>query len=101
MALMEARRTQANYALRLQVSLEAEERLAKAEGTTLNPGHQLGGGRLRSCVPPTFFRERARRGDVDGALARLDRLGIYEPPLPQDKPRSCGNKQRGIDHHQR
>ena len=34
---MEERMTQANYALRLQASIKAEaERLAKAEGTTLN-----------------------------------------------------------------
>jgi len=48
--------TQANYALRLQASLKAEaERLAKAEGTTLN--------RARDCfavlaMTPISFRLR-------------------------------------------
>lgn len=80
--------TQANYALRLQASLKAEaERLAKAEGTTLNQFINVAvAEKIAALRAADFFRERARRGDIDAALALLDRLGVDEPPLPGNEP---------------
>jgi hypothetical protein len=79
--------TQANYALRLQASLKAEaERLAKAEGTTLNQFINVAVAEKISALRiADFFRERAKRADVKGALALLDRLGTDEPPRPGDE----------------
>jgi hypothetical protein len=66
--------TQANYALRLQRFLKAEaERLAKAEGTTLNRflnvavAEKIAALRMRD-----LFRDHARQADVPGGLALLD-----------------------------
>lgn len=80
--------TQANYALRLQASLKAEaERLAKAEGTTLNQFINVAvAEKIAALRAADFFRECARRGDIDAALALLDRLGNDEPPMPGDEP---------------
>ena len=63
--------TQANYALRLQASIKAEaERLAKAEGTTLNQFINVAVAEKIAALRTTdFFRERARRANVPGALA--------------------------------
>lgn len=79
--------TQTNYALRLQASLKAEaERLAKAEGTTLNQFINVAvAEKIAALRTAEFFRERARRADVKGALALLDRLDGDEPPQPGDK----------------
>jgi hypothetical protein len=87
MAEMEKRMTQANYALRLQVSLKAEaERLAKAEGTTLNQFINVAvAEKIAALRTADFFRERARRADLPAALALLDRLGADEPPSPGDE----------------
>jgi hypothetical protein len=83
-AEMEKRMTQANYALRLQVSLKAEaERLAKAEGTTLNQFINVAvAEKIAALRTADFFWERARRADLPAALALLDRLGADEPPRP-------------------
>lgn len=80
--------TQANYALRLQTSLKAEaERLAKAEGTTLNQFINVAvAEKIAALRTADFFRERAKRADVGTALALLDRLGNDEPPQPGDQP---------------
>ncbi len=74
--------TQANYALRLQASLKAEaERLAKAEGTTLNQFINVAvAEKIAALRTADFFRERARRADLPAALALLDRLGNDNPP---------------------
>ena len=79
--------TQANYALRLQASLKAEaERLAKAEGTTLNQFINVAvAEKIAALRTVDFFRDRARRADVPGALALLDDLGGNEPPRPGDE----------------
>ncbi len=79
--------TQANYALRLQASLKAEaERLAKAEGTTLNQFINIAvAEKIAALRTAEFFRERARRADVGGAPALLDRLGNDEQPRPGDE----------------
>jgi hypothetical protein len=78
---MEERMTQANYALRLQASIKAEaERLAKAEGTTLNQFINVAvAEKIAALRTAEYFRERARRANLSGALALLDRLGRDEP----------------------
>ena len=57
--------TQANYALRLQASIKAEaERLAKAEGTTLNQFINVADAeKVAALRTADFFRERARRAE--------------------------------------
>lgn len=79
--------TQANYALRLQASLKAEaERLAKAEGTTLNQFINVAvAEKIAALRTADFFRERASRADVKSALEILDRLGTNQPPRPGDE----------------
>lgn len=79
--------TQANYALRLQAWLKAEaERLAKAEGTTLNQFINVAvAEKIAALRTADFFRERARRADLPAALALLDRLGNDDPPQPGDE----------------
>src|SRR5205085_1784575 len=79
---MEAIMTQANYALRLQSSLKKEaERLAKAEGTTLNQFINVAvAEKVAALRTADFFRERAQRADVPTVLALLDSIGGDEPP---------------------
>jgi hypothetical protein len=84
---MEERMTQANYALRLQASLKAEaERLAKAEGTTLNQFINVAvAEKIAALRTADFFRERARRANVPAALALLDGIGTDAAPEPGDE----------------
>jgi hypothetical protein len=84
---MEASMTQANYALRLQASLKKEaQRLAKAEGTTLNQFINVAvAEKIAALRTADFFRERAKRADIPAALALLDRIGDDEPPRPGDE----------------
>ncbi len=79
--------SQSNYALRLQSSLKAEaERLARAEGTTLNQFINVAvAEKISALRTADFFRERAQRADVPGALALLDSLGTDEAPGPGDE----------------
>jgi hypothetical protein len=86
--------TQANYALRLQVSLKKEaERLAKAEGTTLNQFINVAvAEKVAALRTADFFRERARRADIKGALRLLDNIGGDEPPRPGDELRETGGR---------
>jgi hypothetical protein len=86
LADVEGRVTQANYALRLQASLKKEaERLAKAEGTTLNQFINVAvAEKIAALRTADFFRERAKRADVPGALKLLDRLGGDEEPRAGD-----------------
>ena len=74
--------TQSNYAARLQASIKAEaERLAEAEGTTLNQFINCAvAEKIAALRTADLFRERARRANLPGALALLDRLGNEEPP---------------------
>lgn len=74
--------TQANYALRLQAGLKAEaERVAKAEGTTLNQFINVAvAEKLSALRTAAYFRERAARADLDGAVALLE--GFGDPDLP-------------------
>ncbi len=73
--------------LRLQASLKKEaERLAKAEGTTLNQFINVAvAEKIAALRTADFFRDRARRADIPAALALLDRLGSDEPPRPGDE----------------
>ena len=77
----------ANYALRLQASIKAEaERLAKAEGTTLNQFINVAvAEKIAALRTADYFRERARRANLSGALALLDRLGRDDPPQSGDE----------------
>ena len=79
--------TQANYALRLQASLKAEaERLARAEGTTLNQFINVAvAEKIAALRTAEFFRERGCRADVESVLTLLDRLGADEPPRQGDE----------------
>lgn len=79
--------TQANYALRLPASLKAEaERLAKAEGATLNQFINVAvAEKIAALRTADFFRARARRADMPGALALLDALGRDEALRPGDE----------------
>ena len=78
---------QASYALRLQASIKAgAERLAKAEGTTLNQFINVAVAEKIAALRTTdFFRERARRANLPAALALLDELGSDEPPRSGDE----------------
>ena len=78
--------TKANYALRLQASLKAEsERVANAEGTTLNQFIKVAvAEKLSALRTVEYFKERAARADVDKALELLDRAGD-EPPRQWDE----------------
>lgn len=79
--------TQANYALRLQASLKAEaERLAKADGTTLNQFINVAVAEKVSALRTAdYFRERAARADIPGVLAMLDRIGADGPLAEGDE----------------
>ena len=79
--------TQANYALRLQASLKAEaERLAKAEGTTLNQFINVAvAEKLTALRTEEYFRERGAKGDVAKAKRLLKRAGRGKPPVPGDE----------------
>lgn len=89
--------SQSNYALRLQSSLKAEaERIAKAEGTTLNQFINVAVAQRISAVRTAdYFRERAARGNVKEALKLLDRIGTEKPRAGDEvakRPRSKRSK---------
>ncbi len=71
----------------VQASPKAEaERLAKAEGTTLNQFINVAvAEKIAALRTADYFRERARRADLPAALALLDRLGTDAPPRPGDE----------------
>ena len=76
-----------HYALRLQASIKAEaERLAKAEGTTLNQFINVAvAEKIAALRTADYFRDRARLADIPAALALLDRIGNDDPPRPGDE----------------
>lgn len=78
--------TKANYALRLQASLKSEaERVARAEGTTLNQFINVAvAEKLSALRTADYFRERAAGADLARALELLDRAGD-EPPRQGDE----------------
>ena len=69
--------TTSNYALRLQASLKAEaERLAAAEGTTLNQFINVAvAEKIAALKTLTYLKTRAARGSAAEALALLERAG--------------------------
>jgi uncharacterized protein (DUF1778 family) len=77
--------SKANYALRLQPSLKsAAERLAAAEGTSLNQFINVAvAEKLSALETEAFFRARAARGDREAFLRFLDEAG-NEPPRDGD-----------------
>ena len=79
--------TQANYALRLQASLKAEaERVARAEGTTLNQFINVAvAEKLAALRTAAFFRERAARANVAEGEALLDSFGVAAPVREGDE----------------
>ena len=70
-----------NYALRLQPSLKsAAERLAAAEGTSLNQFINVAvAEKLSALEIEDFFRTRAKRGKREAFLKFLDEAGDAEP----------------------
>jgi hypothetical protein len=77
--------SKANYALRLQPSLKkAAERLASAEGTSLNQFINVAvAEKLSALETEAFFRNRAARGNRRVFLEFLDAAGD-EPPRDGD-----------------
>ena len=75
--------TQANYALRLQASLKKEaERLAKAEGTTLNQFINVAVAEKAAAVAGArMLAERVGRADRAAFDAIMARIG---PELPRE-----------------
>ena len=76
-----------NFALRLQPSLLEELRgVAEAEDTTLNQFINVAvAEKLAALRTEAYFRERAARADIPGALKILDRLGVGNAPRPDDR----------------
>jgi hypothetical protein len=85
-----------NFALRLQPSLLEELRsVAAAEDTTLNQFINVAvAEKLAALRTEAYFRERAARADIPGALKVLDRLGVGSPPVPGDRMPELPQKQR-------
>ena len=67
-----------NFALRLQPSLLEELRgVAQVEDTTLNQFINVAvAEKLAALRTEAYFRERAARADIPGALKTLERLGL-------------------------
>ena len=71
----------------MRLSLKAEaERLAKAEGTTLNQFINVAvAEKVAALRTAGYFRERALRANVPAAIPLLDRLGTDETPRVGDE----------------
>jgi hypothetical protein len=78
--------TEPNDPLRLQAYLRREaERIAKAEGTTLNQFINVAvAEKLSALRTASYFKERAARAEVGKMLDLLERAGD-EPPREGDK----------------
>jgi hypothetical protein len=76
-----------NFALRLQPSLMEELReVAEAQDTTLNQLINVAvAEKLAALRTEAYFRDRAARADIPGALKILDRLGTGAPARPDDR----------------
>ncbi|HJU09685.1 MAG TPA: hypothetical protein VJ728_02350 [Candidatus Binataceae bacterium] len=85
-----------NFALRLQPSLLEELRgVAEAEDTTLNQFINVAvAEKLAALRTEAYFRERAARADIPGALKLLDRLGIGNAPARGDRIAQFTRKKR-------
>jgi len=78
--------TNSNYALRLPASLKQSiEQVARDDGTSLNQFIVTAiAEKLSAIKTADYFSERAKRGNLDAALAMLDRTG-GEPPQAGDE----------------
>ena len=78
--------TTSNYALRLSVSLKnSVEQVARDDGTSLNQFIVTAiAEKLAAIKTADYFLERAKRGNLDAALALLNRKG-GEPPQAGDE----------------
>ena len=78
--------TQSNYALRLPASLkQSVEQLAKDDGTSLNQFIVTAvAEKLSAIKTAAYFSERAKSGNLNAALAMLNRAG-GEPPQAGDE----------------
>lgn len=78
--------TPSNYALRLPASLkQGAEQMAREDGTTLNQFIVSAvAEKLSAMKTAEYFSERARRGDLQSALAFLNRTG-GQPPAEDDR----------------
>ncbi|MBS3998514.1 MAG: pilus assembly protein HicB [Hydrogenophaga sp.] len=81
--------TPSNYALRLPTSLkQGAEQVAREDGTTLNQFIVSAvAEKLSAMKTAQYFAERAQRGDLQAALAFLNRSGGQ---LPADEDRLPG-----------
>ncbi len=80
--------SQSNYALRLPSSLKAgAEIVAREDGTTLNQFIVSAvAEKLAALKTSEFFVERARRGDLNAALAMLSRSDGQAPEKGDELP---------------
>ncbi len=80
--------SQSNYALRLPISLKAgAEQVARADGSTLNQFIVSAvAEKLAALTTANYFKERAARGDLDQALALLNRAGGQAPEAGDERP---------------
>jgi hypothetical protein len=82
--------TQANYALRLPLSLKSgAEQFAREDGSTLNQFIVSAvAEKLAALKTASYFAQRANDGDLDEALKLLSRKGGMPPDsgdmLPKD-----------------
>lgn len=78
--------TASDYALRLPASLkQSVEQVARADGTPLNQFIVTAiAEKLAAIKPADYFQERAKRGNLEEALALLNRTG-GEPPQAGDE----------------
>ena len=85
-----------NFALRLQPSLLEELRgVAEAEDTTLNQFINVAvAEKLAALRTEAYFRDRAARADIPGALKILDRLSVGKAPRANDRPPELPPKKR-------
>ena len=76
-----------NVALRLQESLlEEARRVSATEGVALNQFINVAvAEKLSALRTEEYFRDRARRGDVEKAKRVLKRAGRGKPPMPGDE----------------
>lgn len=78
--------TNSNYALRLPASLkQSVEQLAKDDGTSLNQFIVTAvAEKLSAIKTANYFTDRAKGGNLNAALAMLNRAG-GEPPQAGDE----------------
>jgi len=78
--------TNSNYALRLPASLKQSiEQVARDDGTSLNQFIVTAiAEKLSAIKTADYFTERAKQGDLDRALAMLNRAGGQPPQAGDD-----------------